>query len=156
MFLHTLIAQDPRVGHDLNPRSYLSCQGHSEHIPKIRVRVITPHWQVGSGYFTQLLSMTQGCVMTLTQGHISKVKVLLHTYPKPYPGHNSSLSSWILIIYHTILSWPRLRVTSPRSKLMHCNSFQDHYLSQVTWMGWYFTQLLSMAQRLLLRGYLSC
>ena len=125
--------------------------------------------------------MTQGCVMTLPRGHISKVKVRMHVYPKfvsawsrsyivshnlqgqghsshipkicfrakllialldqdnishncfplpkgvswpssnghsnvyprsrsqcthtrkPFPGHNSLLSSWILIILHTIV-----------------------------------------------------
>ena len=36
---------------------------------KINVRAITPHYHVGCWwYFTKLLSMTQGCVMTLTQG----------------------------------------------------------------------------------------
>ena len=34
----------------------------------------------------QLLSMTKGCVMTLTQGHISKVKVTVHTYTKSLSG----------------------------------------------------------------------
>ena len=51
------------------------------------VRAITPHCQVGSWwYFTQLLSMTQECVMTLTQGHISKVKVLVDTLQNSLPG----------------------------------------------------------------------
>ena len=58
--------------YDLDPRSYLQGQGHSAHIPEIGVRVITPH----------LLSMTEGCVTTLTQGHISDVKVTEHKYPK--------------------------------------------------------------------------
>ena len=30
--------------------------------------------------------MTQGCVMTFNQGHISKVKVTVHTYPKSVSG----------------------------------------------------------------------
>ena len=71
-----------------------------------------------------------------TQGNISKVKV--HTYPKPCPGHNSSLPCWILIIYHTIVSWPWLRFISPRSRSQFTHGktlFQDHYLSWVTWMG---------------------
>ena len=55
----------------LTQRSYLQGQGHSAHIPEIGVRVITPY----------LLSMTKGCVTTLTQGHISDVKVTEHKYP---------------------------------------------------------------------------
>ena len=50
---------------------------------------------------SQLFSMTQGCVMSLTQGHTSKVKVT-HTQIL-YPGHNSSLPCWIWIIFHTIV-----------------------------------------------------
>ena len=60
--------------------------------------------------------MTQGCVMDLTQGHISEVKVTVHAYLKPCLGHKSSLPRWILIMYHTIVSWPRLRVILPRSR----------------------------------------
>ena len=154
--------------------------------------------------FTHLLSMTQGCVMTLTQSHISNVKVTVHIYLKsvsglllltakcdldnishncPWPngvswpcpkvisprsrsqcthtqnfcpghnsslpsvtlivfhtivvhdpklcaGHNSLMPSWILIIYHTIISWPWFRVISQRSRLQftHGNFFPHHYL----------------------------
>ena len=60
--------------------------------------------------------MTQRCVLTLTQCHIIKVKVTVHTCPKPCPGHNSSLPCWILIIYHANVSWPWLRVLSPMSR----------------------------------------
>ena len=91
IIFHTIVVHDPRVCHDLDPRSYLRGQGHtaaiiSEHILEIRVRAITPHCHVGSGYFTQLLSMTQGCVMTLTQGHISEVKVTVYIYLKYVSG----------------------------------------------------------------------
>ena len=83
----TIVVHDPRVGHDLDPRSYLQGQGNNAHIHKIRVQTITPHCQVGSGYhFTQLLSMTQWRVMTLVQGHISKVKVTVLTYLKSVSG----------------------------------------------------------------------
>ena len=63
--------------------------------------------------------MTQRCVMSLTLGHISKVKVTEHTFPKPCQGHNFSLPCWILIIYHTIIWLPSLRVISPRSKSVY-------------------------------------
>ena len=47
-------------------------QGPSAHISKISIRAIAPHCEGGSGlYFTQLLSMTQRCVMTLTQDQMS-------------------------------------------------------------------------------------
>ena len=87
IIFHTIVVHDPRMCHDLDPRSYLQGRGHSAHILEIGVRAITPHCVVGSGlYFTQLLSMTQGCVMTLTQGHISEVKVTVHTYWKSVSG----------------------------------------------------------------------
>ena len=51
-------------------RSYIQGQGQSAHITKISVRVTTANCHVGSGYyFTQLLSMSQRCVKTLTQDH---------------------------------------------------------------------------------------
>ena len=49
IIFHTIVVHDPRVCHDLHPRSYLQGQGHSAHIPKFRVRAITPHCHVGSG-----------------------------------------------------------------------------------------------------------
>ena len=75
--------------------------------------------------------------MTLSQGHISKVKNTVHTYTKLCRGYNSSLPCWILIIYHTIVSWPWLMVLSPRSTVYarKKNCIKDHYLSRVTWMG---------------------
>ena len=145
--------------------------------------------------------MTEGCLMTLTQGLISYVKITMHTYQKslsgpllltakidrdnisynccpwpkgvswPWPkvtslrsrsqwtqtknscmGHNSSLPSWIYIIYHTIISWPWFRVTSlwSRSQFTDCIFFQTIAFHGLLWWRWYFTQLLSMTQGLLL------
>ena len=56
--------------------------------------------------------------------------VTVRTYPKPYPGHKLSLPSWILIIYHSIVSWPLLRDISPRSRSLftHGNFFFRPYL----------------------------
>ena len=48
IIFHTIIVHDPRLCHDLDSRSYLQGQGHSAHIPKIRVRAVTPHCHVGS------------------------------------------------------------------------------------------------------------
>ena len=105
IIFHTIVVHDQRVCHDLDPRSYLRIQGHSAHIPKIRVRAITPPCQVESEkYFTQLLSMTQGCVMALTPDHISKVKVTVHIYRESVSGGlYSSLPSWNWIIFYTIV-----------------------------------------------------
>ena len=58
--------------------------------------------KTGLTVFVQLLSITKGYVMTLTQGHISKVNFTVHTYQKFGPGHNSSLPCWISI-FHTIV-----------------------------------------------------
>ena len=85
IIFHTIVVHDPRVCHDLDPRTYLQGEDDSAHILKICVWAVTSHCQVWSGlYFTQLLSMTQGCVMTFTQGNISKAKVTVHTYPKSF------------------------------------------------------------------------
>ena len=91
------------VVHDLDQRSYLRGQGHSAYIMEICVRTITPHCLVGSGYFTQLLSMDQRCVMTLAQGHISKIKVTGNTYPESVSGpktHCHVGSGWK---FHTVV-----------------------------------------------------
>ena len=75
------------VYNDLHTRSYLQGHGHSVFIPKICVWVIIPQCHFRSeSHFTQPLSMTEGCVITLTLRHVSKVKVTVHTYPK--------LASW--------------------------------------------------------------
>ena len=82
--------------------------------------------------------MTEGCVMTLTQGRISEFMVTVHTYPKPCTGHKLSLPSWILITYHTITSWPWLRDISPMSRSQFTHGkifFPDNYLSWVPQMG---------------------
>ena len=42
IIFHTIVAHDPCVCHDLDPRSYLQGQGHSAHILEIRVRVPRP------------------------------------------------------------------------------------------------------------------
>ena len=91
--------------------------------------------------------------MTLNQGHISEVMVTVQTYPKLCPGHNLSLLSWILIIYRAIVSWPSLRDISPRSRYQFTHGI---FVQTITFhgslrLGWYFSQLLSMTQRLLLR-----
>ena len=62
--------------------------------------------------------MTQGCVMTLTQDHISKVKVTVHTYQKSVPGNNSSLQCWIWIFHTIVVDDPRVcHDLDPRSYL---------------------------------------
>ena len=83
--------------------------------------------------------------MTLIQGHISNVKVTVHTYLKSVSG------PWLLAamldqdnISHNCcpwlkdVPWPWVRVISPwsRSQFTHgTNLFPGHYLSRVAWMG---------------------
>ena len=120
-------------------------------IPKICVRAITPHCHIGSWqYFTQLLSMTKVChdldprSYLQAQGHSAHItKTCLEL--------NSSLLCLFLKINHTIVSRPWLRVfwQGQGHSLNMATFFTDYNLSQVTWMGWYFTQLLSMTQGLL-------
>ena len=56
------------------------------------------------------------CFMTMTQGHICKVKVTVHNTPNQNPGHYSSLPCWIWIIFHTIVVHVRPKVISLRSR----------------------------------------
>ena len=77
LVFHTIVVHGLRVCHDLYPRSQCT---HTQ----IRIRAITPHCHVGSWYFTHLLSMTHGCVVTLTQGHISKIKVTVQAMERPF------------------------------------------------------------------------
>ena len=80
------------------PRSRLKCT----HI-KIHVRVITLHCYVGSRCFTQLLPMTQECVMILSKGHTSRSRSQCTHAQNPCPAHNSLLPCWIWIIFNSIV-----------------------------------------------------
>ena len=66
----------------LGPGSYLQGQGQGDSLHKSHTQNLCPDRNFPLPSFTQVLSMTQGRVMTLTQGHISKAKVTVHTYPK--------------------------------------------------------------------------
>ena len=61
--------------------------------------------------------------------------VTVHTYPKLCPGHKVSLPSWILIIYHAIVSY--LHSGTYRQGQGHSLHifFPNHYLSWVSQMG---------------------
>ena len=88
---HTIVVHDPRVCHSFDPRSYLQ-DTHSENQPLGHtfsmvtciwmkfVRAITHYYFViFEKYVTELLSIAQGCILTLTYGHISKKKVTMYT-----------------------------------------------------------------------------
>ena len=47
--------------------------------------------------------MTQGCVINLTQGHISKVKVTVHTYPKSVSGPYLFIANLMGMVLHLIV-----------------------------------------------------
>ena len=82
--------------HDFYQMSYLQCQGHSAHIPKIRFMAITPQWQVGSGwYFTQLLFITKGVSWPWAK--------VISPRSNPCPDLNSSLHNWIWMIFLTLI-----------------------------------------------------
>ena len=77
---HSIVVNDPKTWHYLDPRSYLQGQGHSTHKTNIFVRPINPKRHVGSGcYFT----------MALTQGHLSLGSMLEFRHCKNlFPGIN--------------------------------------------------------------------
>ena len=103
IIFHTLIVHDPRVCHDLYPRSYLQGKDHSAHIPQICVQSLTPHCHAGSGYFTQFCPWPKDVSWPWPKV-ISRVSRSQCTYTENLcPGHNSSLQSWIWIIFHTLI-----------------------------------------------------
>ena len=72
IIFHTIVVHGPRVCHDLDPRSYLQGQGHIGTWPK-------PYPAHNSSLSCWILiNISYNRIMTLTQGHIAKVKVSLH------------------------------------------------------------------------------
>ena len=57
-----IVVHDPRMCHDLDPRSYLQGEGHCAHIPKIGVRAITslPCW-IGIIFYTVVVNDPRMC-----------------------------------------------------------------------------------------------
>ena len=92
-----IVVHDPKVCHDLDPRPYLQGQGQCTFIPKIRVQTILHQPKL------DLDNMWQRCVMILTKGHISEVKVKVHIYWKSMSRHNSLLPNWMWIIFFTLV-----------------------------------------------------
>ena len=66
MIFHTIVINDPRVCHDLDPWSYL--QGQIEHFAFILIWAITSYCPVGFGYYFRQLSIV-----------VSKAKVTIDT-----------------------------------------------------------------------------
>ena len=137
---HKIVVHSPSVCHVLDQRSYL--QSHSAHMTKV---LCTRHNSflgsifksqgsdsqmrnesefvnfdsrrcVGSGYFTQL-SMIHECVITLSQGHVSNVKVTHSQHPSP--GSNSLLRCLMWIIF-TPLLYIGARVCHNLDQISHC------------------------------------
>ena len=85
-----------------------------------------------------------------------------HAYLKLCLGLlNSSLPSWILIIYHTNVSWPWLRVRSPRLRSKYTNGnffsgplpFSDvRAQSSSQALGHFFTFVLSSSESVMMHG----
>ena len=122
------------------PRSYLRGQGHSAHIPKIRIWDKTPYCYVGSGnYFKQLLSMTQRkvCRDLDRRSYLQCQGQSAYNPKNQCPGHNSSLPCWIWIIFHTIVVHdsrvchdldPRSYLPRSRSQCTHTrNPYPGHH-----------------------------
>ena len=145
-------------------------QGHSEQIPKICLGAITPYCQVRSGkYFTHLFSMTQWCVITFVQGHISKVNVTMHTYRKLVYGplfFNAKLD--LNNISNKCCPWPNgvswpcnwLKVISKgQGRSAHTqNLCPSHISSQPSWIWIIFHTIIVPrgCHGLDLRSYLQC
>ena len=157
---HTIVVHDPRICHDLDPRSYF--QGQGANIPKIGVRTIARHCHIWSGYSHDCCPLPKG-VMISTQGHTSKVKVTVYTYRNLYLGHNSSLPCWFGWYFTQLLSdsrvsWPWLKVISPRS-MSQCTHTRNPYLGhnslQSNLMGIILHLIVVHDTGCCCRGYLS-
>lgn len=74
--LHTKIVYHLKVCRDFDPKSFKKVQGIWKDKCKIGVRSIYFLWRnIWIFYCTQKFLITWGCVMTLTQSHLSKFKV---------------------------------------------------------------------------------
>ena len=74
ILFHTIVVKDPRVCHDIGPKSYLEGQGHSTHIVLIFVRPITPYCHVWYGwYLTQWYRDFRSWSYRQGQGHSSHI-----------------------------------------------------------------------------------
>ena len=80
--------------------------------------------------------------MTLTQGHISKVEVPVHTYPKSVAGNNSLLPCWIWKVFHKmVVLGPRvchdLDKIVVHSPMVCYNSNRDFYEDNLDPMSYF-------------------
>ena len=119
----------------------------SSRIATVKVTVEFPHSKnlfLGHNFFLScwirlMLSMTQGWVMILTHGGVSKVKVTVHTLLLTAILDLDNISYNCCPLPKGV-SWPWLEVISPRytcrSQFTHSrNIFLIHNFSHVTWMG---------------------
>ena len=120
----TIVVHDPRVCHDLDPRSHLQGQDHSmhAHVLKICVRAITPLCQIGSGLYFTIVHDPRVC-HDLDPRSRSQCTYLENTCP----GHKSSLPSWIWVTFPTLMVLdPRVcNDLDPRSYLL-CQGHSVH------------------------------
>ena len=79
IIFHTIVVTDPRV-YCTCIYMYLQGQGHSANIPKLFFRAITPYnVKLDIDYISHNCCPWPKNTTTLTLGHISKVKVTVHT-----------------------------------------------------------------------------
>ena len=97
---HPIVVYDPRVCHDLASRSYIKSQCHTTQSAMIIVWSLTRFFFVWFGkYFTQLLSMTQGChdfhQRSYRLGQMKKEEIWLSPMTKPNQPTEKSKSNVI-------------------------------------------------------------
>ena len=104
IMFHTIVVHDPKVVHDLDPRSYLPCQGHCAHILKICVRAITPHCHLDLDNISHnCCPWPKGVSWPWSKVISPRSRSQCIYTENPCPGLNSSLPCWIWIIFHTVV-----------------------------------------------------
>jgi hypothetical protein len=101
---HKIVSLDGKKCHVLDSRLLVRGQGHYAHNGLNIVWAKSFHWKHGLEYFTEFLHRTLESVMTLIQGHWSKVKVTIPIVFWHCPSHNFSLSLWFGIIFPRIVT----------------------------------------------------
>ena len=77
--LNGTMVQGPLPSQSLPKVKSSRSRSQCTHNQNLYMAIISYPFVTSEQYFTQSLFLTNGCIITLTQGHISKVKVTVHT-----------------------------------------------------------------------------
>ena len=128
IIFHTIVVDEFRMCHDLDPRSFLQAKvavhtyQKSVSMPKLLPAMLYPN------------NISRSCCswpkdVSWSWPKIISLRSRSHCTPTRnlFPGHNSLLRCWIWIIFHTIVvhepkTWPWPKVIFPRSKSQYTHN----------------------------------